>query len=91
MKIPDQLTVGGHVVRVEWAELDGECAHFDSQTLTIKIDTRCPRSLQESSFIHEILHACNSTLGGDHTAHALLDSLSEQLYQVLSDNDMLAV
>lgn len=91
MKIPEQLYVGGHIVRVEYEKLEDECAHFDSQTLTIRVDPTVPRSLQESSFLHELMHACNSTLGSDHIHHAFMDSLSEQLYQVLSDNGMLAV
>lgn len=91
MTIPEQLKIGGHVVKVVKSlslpdDVNGE---FDSRTMTITLDGQLPESLQASTLIHEVFHVLNSTFSEEQMGHALLDSLSEQLYQVLSDNDLL--
>lgn len=91
MRIPTELKIGGHIVRVVLDEHMPENmdAEYQSDQLLIRIDANNPQSIKESSLIHEIMHVLNGTFDSDVMGHSLLDSLSEQLYQVLSDNDML--
>jgi hypothetical protein len=51
---------------------------------TITLDDELTGSQLNVTLLHEIFHAINNEL--DHT---ILDSLGEQLYQVLSDNHLL--
>jgi len=86
MKIPSKLKIGGHVFKV----VVGDCetmgqTNFNKSIITISDDL--PKDQQESTLIHEIMHTLNTTWGA--REHSLLDSLSEQIYQVLSDNKML--
>lgn len=87
-----KLKIGGHLYKVVLKNLDkeNELASCDYNKATISIDKNIViQSIKESALIHEILHACNSTFGYDGVEHGLLDSLAEQLYQVLKDNDLL--
>ena len=91
MNIPESLKIGGHTIKVQFVstlpdDVDGE---YDNEKLTISISDRLPQSMKESTLFHEIMHALNGTFDADVTAHALLDSLSEQLYQVFSDNHLI--
>lgn len=56
----------------------------------ISIRKSLARSKQWAILIHEILHVCNNTFGADDNSHdhMLLDSIAEQLYQVLTDNKL---
>lgn len=90
MEIPQELKIGGHRMRVELVDLpddiDGE---YDNQELLISINRNLPQSMKESTLIHEIMHALNGTFDSETFAHSLLDSMAEQLYQVLKDNQLL--
>ena len=88
MKIPSEILIGGHTVKIKLAPLE-ENGNSDFDTNTITIDSSLPQSQRESTLIHEILHFLNSTLGDSPMGHALLDSLAEQLYQVLRTNHLL--
>ena len=86
------IKVGGHeyTVVVKPIDKDGDLASCDYNTATITIDqTITVQTIRESAFLHEIMHACNSTFGYEGIEHGLLDSLAEQLYQVLKDNNLL--
>lgn len=75
---------------VRKATLEDATGQFDVRSNTITISDDIPQSQQEAALIHEIVcHAVNSTFSSQHIGHALLDSISEQLYQVLKDNDLL--
>ena len=88
MKIPKQLKIGGHVYKVIFVEdLPDANADIDEKKNVIRIDSEVTKSQQEAAFIHEILGACNPTL--HEKDHIALASLAEQLYQVLSDNNLL--
>ena len=87
--LPKQLYIGGHLFTVTVEELDANNGETDWVTSTITIDSRLPQSHKEATLIHEILHVCNPTMDADVLGHALLDSLSEQLYQVLKHNGLL--
>lgn len=91
MKIPKQLKVGGHTIKVTLDDGDKEeCGSYDVFKNEITISPKLPKSQQEATLIHEIFHVLNTTFENGHNfSHALLDSLSEQFYQVLSDNKLL--
>lgn len=89
MKIPKKLKIGGHTIKIVFKELEGENGSFDSSKNTIFINPNIPRSQQESTLFHEILHALNSTMDSHDYGHAFLDSFAEQLYQVFSVNKLL--
>lgn len=85
MKIPKQLKIGGHVYKVLLKDLDKSvCGDSDRVKNLIRIDSNFPQNQREVTLIHEILHCINNEFN-----HALLDSLAEQLYQVLKDNNLL--
>lgn len=78
------LKIGGHVYTLTFSQTMEELGKTIYNDRIIIINNEADRTIQESTLIHEILHAVNSQL--DHT---LLDSLAEQLYQVLKDNNLL--
>jgi hypothetical protein len=85
MKIPSTIKIGAHRVKIVLGQVnDDECANYDRDSGVITICENLPQTQKEVAFIHEIFHVMNSVL--DHT---LLDSLSEQIYQVLKDNNLL--
>jgi hypothetical protein len=86
MRIPKKLKIGGHEYTVRLLEgwQEEVMANEDSNKNQITIDSDLTQSRQESKLIHEIFHVMNCAID-----HALQDSLAEQLYQVLSDNDLL--
>ncbi len=90
MKIPKQLKIGGHIIKIDLSkELDGMNGQSIFKYNTIEICKNLPQSQKESTLIHEILHYLNSTLAANQIGHALHDSISEQFYQVLVDNKLL--
>jgi hypothetical protein len=90
MKIPSSLKVGAHTFEIVRAPLDDKVGETNTCDCKITLHDDLKDSVLGAAFIHEIIHACNSTLGDTALGHALIDSLSEQLYQVLSDNGLLA-
>lgn len=89
MQIPTQLKIGGHTVEVKITnagDANGLALHNKSE---IHISEDLPQSHKEAALLHEVMHFLCPTLGDEHLGHSLQDSLSEQLYQVLSDNDLL--
>lgn len=93
MTIPKQVKIGGHLYKILITKdptlLEGALALIDEHLGMIYIDGASPQSVRESALIHEIFHALNGTLGDSELGHALIESLSEQFYQVLSDNHLL--
>lgn len=88
-KFPSQLKIGGHVIKIEQCVLKDLNGESDFAKNTIRISKELPRSQQEATLVHEIIHFLNTSIDERDYGHALLDSLSEQLYQVLKDNDLL--
>lgn len=91
MKIPSKLKIGGITYQVrlatDWFESDGsdgETFYDKRNGNVIYINSELSKEAQEIALIHEALHCINSTMD-----HEFLDSLSEQLYQLLSDNKLL--
>ena len=88
MKIPKQLKIGGHVYKVVLKKGpisdSDEQGYVDDEKGEIVLRSNVPKSHLETSLIHEILHCLNSVMN-----HELIDSLSEQIYQVFKDNKLL--
>lgn len=84
MKFPKELKIGGHKFTVVLKELEKDLGCTDYTKNIITIDINLPQDQKEATLIHEIMHCMNTTL-----EHQLLDSLSEQMYQVLKDNNLL--
>lgn len=90
MKIPTSLKIGAHHFKVITNEENPSAlGETDWEKGTIKIDASVIQSVKEATLIHEIFHVMNSTLGGQQYGHALIDSLSEQFYAVLKENNLL--
>ena len=89
MKIPKKLKIGGHIFKIdcskELKDMDGECARDEN---TLRICKTLPQNQKEVTLIHEIFHALNASFD-EGNYHMILDSLSEQFYQVLVDNKLL--
>lgn len=84
------LKVGGHTYELMLEpNKDGDCGEVDYVASTITINPDMQLSMRTATLIHEALHAMNPTLGEEHLGHALLDSLAEQLYHFLSENELL--
>ncbi len=88
MKWPTSLKIGAHDIEVVYsdshlAEPDflGETRYHEGK---IYIREDLPDSLKFSTLIHETMHVMTSSLD-----HALLDSIAEQISQVLWDNGFL--
>ena len=92
MKIPKKLKIGGHSVKVVFTDRlpDNDCGYADFENDLIKIDAKLSQSMKEITLIHEIFHWINSDFHSDGViSHSLLESLSQQFYQVLKDNRLL--
>lgn len=85
------MKIGGHNYLIKIGKLDedklAEC-DYDNAVIFISNAIRI-QTIKESALIHEMLHACNSTFGQEGLEHGILDSLAEQLYQALKDNNLL--
>ena len=87
MKIPKQLKIGAHIVKVREIEMvDDTACSGDTQYVSgeIRINKDLTQTRKESTLIHEAMHHINTTLN-----HELLDSLSEQIYFFLKENKLL--
>ena len=91
MKIPHEVKIGGIVYSVHIAEdwlgrgdADGQKFYDEEMGNSIYIASHLSQEAKEVTFIHEALHCMNTTIG-----HEFLDSLAEQLYQFLKDNELL--
>lgn len=91
MKIPSSVKIGGITYQVkiqnswfESDESDGETFWTQEQGNTIYIREDLSQEAKEVTFLHECLHAINGVMD-----HEFLDSLSEQFYQLLKDNNLL--
>lgn len=90
MKIPTKLKIGGHIYKVELhkegdvCEDAANCGTTNRVKGVIGINASNIRTEQEQTLFHEVFHVMNASID-----HALLDSLSQQIYQVLRDNKLL--
>lgn len=80
------LKIGGHDYTLVYTDdpLGSKDLGMTDRTKNqIAIYSKLPQSQRDVTLLHEILHTINGELD-----HVLLDSLSEQIYQVLKDNKM---
>ncbi len=88
MKIPKQVKIGGHIYSIDFKNLEDDVGQCDTANLKITIEKDAKQSIKESTLLHEAVHAMNPTFD-DGDRHALMDSLTEQIYQFLKDNNFL--
>jgi len=91
MAIPKEIKMGGHTLHiqiVDTSQLDNQGSYNDYHNLIrLQAETDvCPDNLAEC-LLHEILEAIKvkNNLEQDHTA---LTIISENLFQILQDNDL---
>lgn len=90
MRIPKKIKVGGHIYKVEVVDRvetdpgENNCGDCDWQINRIRVKKDLPESQKAETFLHEIIHACNTDM-----AEKEVNNLSFKLYQVLADNDLL--
>lgn len=88
MRIPTSLKIGAHTVKVVVADAwksanDSLCGEWVPSENTIYINVAMSETLKFGTLIHEAMHVMNSTID-----HPLLDSISEQMTQLLLDNKL---
>lgn len=92
MKIPKSVKIGGVTFKVveadDWTgyegDTDGQIFYDKAHGNTIYIHSDMTPEGKSITLIHEAMHAMNSTMN-----HEFLDSLAQQLYQFLNDNQLL--
>lgn len=82
-----KLKIGGHTFRIIQRDMGNEeLGETDFNTGIISIHSKSIRSIKESSLLHEILHVMNPTMDSSEDGHRILESLSEQLYEVYGEH-----
>ena len=88
MIIPKKLKVGAFIYDIELCNQVDDSLSSGEMTNRkenkIKIDKTLTVDGQGVTFWHEVLHSINGELG-----EVVIDSLAQQIYQVLKDNKML--
>jgi len=89
MKIPKKIKIGGHEFKIVFKkaslvdEGNADSGSLDTDSNTIEINEKLTQSQKEVTLLHEIFHAMNTELN-----EVMVESLSQQLYQVFMDNKM---
>lgn len=96
MNIPDKVKIGAHEYEIVFKDdfnddlFMGMCK---PSKLKIFIDGRLPRSQQEETFIHEVIHAIFAILGKgskvEADEEAEVQPLGHAFYQFLKENNLL--
>ena len=104
MKIPKKIKIGGHIYRVFFVKTRDEKKQSCNIGLTnaiikkIYVEKDIPRSQQENTFLHEVLHAIMMETrlwyDFDRTDRKLdeediVGRMANMLYQVLKDNKLM--
>ncbi len=100
INIPQKLKVGGLFYTVQSVPARDTAKGYNSlgltnhNTLEILIDNSLSKEKQELTFLHEILHTCfdHSGMNVDYEPEEeekIVNRLSNALYMVLSENDIL--
>tara|TARA_Y100000310_G_scaffold177357_1_gene177442 strand:+ start:9354 stop:9719 length:366 start_codon:yes stop_codon:yes gene_type:complete len=89
VKIPKQIKVGGHTYRIIYephlSKDTGNRGHINHRKQIIGIDPENPKSQQDATLLHEIIHLTETVFDLD-LSDADTDRISEGLFQVLSDS-----
>src|SRR3990167_2559903 len=88
MKFPKQLKIGGHIYKVKIEKesnvaVSSACGKTEREKGEIYIKSDLMETEQMATLLHEILHVINGEL-----SDSLVEALSQQLFQVLKDNDL---
>lgn len=83
MVIPKTIKIGGHTFDVQVTPLDDKCGDVSRNKGLIRVSSGLTKSNQAVTFLHEIFHVMNGELN-----ETIIDSFSEQMYQVLHDNKL---
>ncbi len=99
MNIPETLKVGGHIFKVirnykfkERTDVDGQS---DLDLLEIRLKDKdlsgneLHQERKEQIFLHEVLHCIDDIYNGNELEEKEVKRMSNGLYQVLKDNEML--
>jgi hypothetical protein len=101
MKLPEQIKIGGHTVKVispygfkERVDLAAQCDHNMNEIRMDTLDnthTELPESVIMVNFIHEVLHRIDFISGHKvfRDNEPAIEGISEGIYQVLADNGYL--
>ena len=90
------IKIGGHKVKVLWdsdsVRIGDRMGSSWTEHNSIQINTNFPKSQQEVTLLHEIIHHImfnwGYKLGEEPHTEQLVESLSQGLYQVLKDNNI---
>ena len=77
MKIPKQLKIGAHIVKVREIEMvDDVACSGDTQYVSgeIRINKELAQSRKESTLIHEAMHHINTTLNNNNDSKELKEA-----------------
>lgn len=97
MKIPNKVKIGAHsydIIFQDDVEEDGVFGTCRPRKLKIYIDDGVPKSQQEDTFFHEVLHAIfhqtgNSTPWNPEKEERIVMSVAHSFYQMLKENNLL--
>lgn len=85
MRIPSQIKVGAHVLKVKLLDKveNDDNGRWNSRIQEIHLKKDLPPTELEVTFMHEIIHAINYEL-----KHTDVEFLAQALYQVIKDNGL---
>ena len=83
------MRIGGHRISVVVCDLPEDTyGEFDEKKNEIRISSSLPYSQKEVTLLHELLGVLNPTLHESELGHMLMESIAQQLYQVLKHNPL---
>jgi len=85
MKIPNEIKMGGHTITVTIRRLEDNHGYFDAEKLQIHIDSASPESIQNETFIHEVIEAA-CFFAEIALPHPNIQSLGLLMAQAICDN-----
>lgn len=80
MNIPDRFISQGIWWTVKYTPDIEDCGQTDYDERVIRIREQLSQEMRKATFLHEVGHTVNSTID-----HALMDSFTMQMFQVLKD------
>ena len=94
MKIPKKLKIGAHVYEILWMPNNkNQCGETQVSKLKIRISPEFPRTQQEETLFHEIIHVVRVQLSLEdpekQKEENIVNAMAGSLYQILNDNKML--
>lgn len=84
MKLPKTFQLAGTTWRVEETDGLSEMGHCDTEEAVIRISSKLPREIKESTFCHELVHAISDTMGLREHNERDIDAFGHLLHQFLT-------